>query len=282
MSLPPNLLPEAEQNPARPSLEIPLVPDSVPIVPPRQVDPFPAWSAWDVLAVLAVTLLTVVAFSVIALAIAHRIPQYKQIPIAELATDAKLVIGAQTAAYPLVLLFMLALVQMRAHQSFGKAIHWNWPGLSAPAFLVMGMVLAIVTEALSRYLPIPKSLPMDKYFNDASSAYLMAVFGMTLAPLLEELFFRGMLYPLLRRGLGLMAAVLLTAAAFAAIHGGQLGYAWGPVLSIFFVGVVFTLTRVRTNSVGASFLMHVGYNSTLFGLLWVASDHFRHLEKVAG
>jgi membrane protease YdiL (CAAX protease family) len=46
--------------------------------------------------------------------------------------------------------------------------------------------------------------------------------------------------------------------------------------------VVFTLTRVRTNSVGASFLMHVGYNSTLFGLLWVASDHFRHLEKVAG
>jgi membrane protease YdiL (CAAX protease family) len=59
-----------------------------------------------------------------------------------------------------------------------------------------------------------------------------------------------------------------------------LGYAWGPILSIFVVGLVFTLTRVRTNSVASSFLMHVGYNSALFTLLWIASDHFRHLDKV--
>jgi len=26
--------------------------------------------------------------------------------------------------------------------------------------------------------------------------------------------------------------------------------------------------------------MHCGYNSTLFGILWFASDHFRHLERV--
>lgn len=282
MSLPPNLLPEADQSPPTPNLGLPAIGEVLSAAPQPLVDRFPLWSAWDVLAVLAVTLLTVVAFSVIALAIARHLPAYKGIPIAELAMDAKIVIGAQTAAYPLVLLFMLLLVRSRAHEGFAKAIHWNWPTLSAPAFLGMGMVLAIVTESLSRYLPIPKSLPMDKYFNDAGSAYLMAAFGMTLAPLLEELFFRGMLYPLLRRGLGLVAAVLLTAGAFAAIHGGQLGYAWGPVLSIFFVGVVFTLIRVRTNSVASSFLMHVGYNSTLFGLLWYASDHFRHLENVAG
>lgn len=282
MSLPPNLLPEADQNRASPSLELPAVGEVLSPVPQRRVDPFPAWSAWDVLAVLAITLLTVVAFSVLALAIARHFPAYKGIPVADLATDAKIVVGAQTAAYPLVLLFMLVLIRNRSNEPFGKAIHWNWPTLSAPAFVVLGAVLAIVTESLSRYLPIPKSLPMDKYFNDTSSAYLMAAFGVTLAPLLEELFFRGMLYPLLRRGLGLAMAVLLTAAAFASIHGGQLGYAWGPVLSIFFVGVVFTLVRVRTDSVAASFLMHVGYNSTLFGLLWFASDHFRHMEKVAG
>jgi membrane protease YdiL (CAAX protease family) len=282
MSLPPNLLPEADQNAGIPNLDLAAMGEALPPAPLPLANRFPAWSAWDVLAVLAVTLLAVVAFSVLALAIARHFPAYKGLPIAELATDAKIVIGAQTAAYPLVLLFMLLLVRSRARETFAKAIHWNWPALSAPAFLLMGMALAIVTESLSRYLPIPKSLPMDKYFNDASSAYLMAAFGITLAPLLEELFFRGMLYPLLRRGLGLIAAVLLTAGTFAAIHGGQLGYAWGPVLSIFFVGLVFTLTRVRTNSVASSFLMHVGYNFTLFGLLWYASDHFRHLEKVAG
>jgi len=28
--------------------------------------------------------------------------------------------------------------------------------------------------------------------------------------------------------------------------------------------------------------MHCGYNFTLFAALWLASDHYRHLEKVAG
>ena len=152
----------------------------------------------------------------------------------------------------------------------------------APAFVIGGVVLALVIEGLARFLPIPKSLPMDTYFRDASSAYMMAAFGMTLAPLLEELFFRGLLYPLLRRSFGLIAGVILTAAAFAAIHGAQLGYAWAPVLSIFVVGLAFTLVRVRTNSVAASFLMHCGYNFALFAALWVASDHYRHLEKVTG
>ena len=122
---------------------------------------------------------------------------------------------------------------------------------------------------------------MDKFFSDITGAYLMAVFGITLAPLLEELFFRGMLYPLIRRAWGVAPGVVLTGAAFASIHGAQLGYAWGPLLSIFVVGVVFTLVRERTDSVAASFLMHCGYNFTLFGMLWVGSDHFRHLEKVA-
>ena len=66
----------------------------------------------------------------------------------------------------------------------------------------------------------------------------MAAFGITLAPLLEELFFRGLLYPVLRRMFNLVIAVGLTAAAFAAIHGTQLRLAWAPILSIFIVGVV--------------------------------------------
>ena len=39
----------------------------------------------------------------------------------------------------------------------------------------------------------------------------MATFGVTLAPLLEELFFRGLFYPLVRRSVGVTPAVLLTA-----------------------------------------------------------------------
>jgi CAAX protease family protein len=243
--------------------------------------PFPAWSGWDVLAVVVVTAVVVFGFSIAALFIARTVPGYRNAPITELATNAFVVIGAQAAAYPIVFLFMLVRVRSRSHESFGQAIHWNWPGISGARFFVMGTVVAVAVDGASRFLPIPKSLPMDKYFHDASSAYLMAAFGVTLAPLLEELFFRGLLYPVLRRAFGLIIGIALTAAAFAAIHGTQLGYAWAPVLSIFVVGVAFTVARARTNSVAASFLMHCGYNFSLFALLWLASDHFRHLEKVA-
>jgi membrane protease YdiL (CAAX protease family) len=244
--------------------------------------PFPAWSWKDVAAILVFTLVAIFVFTLLALLVARHFPGYKNASFADVAMDARVVIGAQTAAYPVVLLFIFMMVRTRANQQFGKAIQWNWPGMVAPGYVVGGVVLAIVVESLARYLPIPKSLPMDTYFHDATSAYMMAIFGITLAPLLEELFFRGLLYPLLRRASGVAVAVLLTSVAFAAIHGAQLGYAWAPVLSIFVVGVALTLVRVRTNSVAASFLTHSGYNFALFALLWVGSDHYRHLEKIAG
>lgn len=289
MSLPSNPLPEPSDL-SQPSQaeELRLQPELVPIAPLQPVAAappaprFPVWSWWDTLAVLGFTVFIVFVFSIIALAIARHFPQYRKMPLADLATDARIVVGAQAAAYPLVLIFIFILVRSRSPERFRDAIHWNWPGVSAPAFLIGGAVVAVVVESLSRFLPIPKSLPMDNYFHDAPSAYLVAAFGISLAPLLEELFFRGMLYPLLRRTFGLTIAVAMTAAAFAAIHGGQLGYAWGPILSIFVVGLVFTVIRARTNSVAASFLTHCGYNLALFTALWIASDHFHHLEKVTG
>lgn len=251
-----------------------------PVLPIR--DAFPPWSGWDVAAVLSFTLASLFLFSMAALGVAHVLTSKQHVSLGELATSPIVIIGSQLAAYPVVIVFMIVLVGARARERFWAAIHWNWPGTMTLLFFVSGSIFAFAVEFASRWLPIPKSLPMDKMFSDTSGAYLMAVFGVTLAPLLEELFFRGMLYPLVRRRLGVVVGVLLTAGAFASIHGTQLGYAWGPLLSIFVVGVVFTLVRERTDSVAASFLMHCGYNFTLFAALWFASDHFRHLEKVAG
>ena len=279
MSLPTNPLPDPIESTAPPLAENPVL-DPMPITAVPLERPFPAWRFWDVVAILIFTLVAILVFTLGALFIARTLPQYRNASFTELATNAIVVIGAQTAAYPIVLLFIFVLVRTRSRQSFAKAIQWHWPGQLSIGFLIGGVVLALVVENLARFLPIPKSLPMDTYFKDPTSAYLMAAFGITLAPLLEELFFRGLLYPLLGRAFGVVTGVALTAAAFAAIHGAQLGYAWAPVLSIFVVGVAFTVVRVRTSSVAASFLMHCGYNFALFSALWIGSDHFRHLEKV--
>ena len=243
---------------------------------------FPSWTYLDVMAVLGTTVVVILLFSLIALGLVRQIPAYRHDSIVALAANPLVVVGSQVVAYPVVVAFIILLVRSRTQEPFLQAIRWNWPLHGATAYFVLGVILAFAVQLLSRALPIPKSLPIDKFFYSATSAYLMAVFGTTLAPLLEELFFRGLLYPLLRRSLKVVWAVAITAAVFAAIHGAQLGYAWGPIFSIFIVGVALTLVRERTDSVAASFLTHCGYNSSLFVVLWLASDHFQHLEKVAG
>ena len=250
-----------------------------PATPP--IEAFPPWSGWDVFAVLAFTVATVFLFSMMALGVAHVLTSKRHVPLGELATNPVVLIGSQVVAYPVVIFFMMTLLRTKSSEGFWQMIRWNWPGRRALGFVASGMVFALAVEFISRYLPIPKSLPIDKYFSEVTGAYLMAGFGVTLAPLLEELFFRGLFYPLVRPTVGVTPAVLLTATLFAFIHGAQLGYAWAPLLSIFVVGAVFTLVRERTGSVASSFLTHCGYNLTLFGLLWFGSDGFRHLEKVA-
>jgi len=57
-------------------------------------------------------------------------------------------------------------------------------------------------------------------------------------------------------------------------------HAWAPLLLLFLVGLVLTITRAVTKSVAASWIIHVAYNATLFGFLYVGSQGFRHLENV--
>jgi membrane protease YdiL (CAAX protease family) len=73
---------------------------------------------------------------------------------------------------------------------------------------------------------------------------------------------------------------MITAGSFAAIHAGQLAYTVQLIAVLFLVGLVITVARAITGSLAASFLVHVGYNTALFLLLYVGTDRFRHLERL--
>jgi uncharacterized protein len=241
--------------------------------------PDPVWNGWDV---LRLALLTVVAlfFGVFAVATMARLTFFTHTEFREVAQVPLILIAGQTLAYFLVLAYMYVLVtRERRRPDFLAAIHWNFPSKIA-AYLLAGFVLSLALQILAHFLPIPKELPIDSFFQTPAEAWALGFISVTLAPLMEELFFRGFLYPVLARSIGMPIAIFLTALGFAALHGWQLMFSWGPVLVIFLVGLVLTIVRAKTNSVAAGVLIHMAYNGAITIAMFAATDGFRHLEKL--
>lgn len=262
----------------------PIVP--LPPAPPRQAED-PPWTGWDVLVIILVTIVASLVF-VFGLAVLAKLIVYRASPWSDVARLPELALLAQLLTYLLVFVVMYLLVEIRtaraavgvkANSRFWQAVRWNWPRASWGGFLAAGAVLYFVLAGVGQLLPIPKHLPIDRFFDNAREATLMSIFAVTLAPLMEELFFRGFLYPVLARRLGVGWGILLTSAAFSILHGAQLKYSWA-MLIIFLVGVALTTVRAIAKSVAASFLLHVGYNGALSLLMFIATDRFRHLEKL--
>jgi membrane protease YdiL (CAAX protease family) len=359
----------------------------------------PPWTGLDLFLMLLVMFAALYLFSVISLGIGTL---FTHSSFKELSKDPGVlfIIPPTGLAYLVVMIFMCARLKRVRHVQFWQAVSWRWPkGQGWLGFLFAGFVTSIALSIFSRLLPIPKSLPVDRFFADRKSAYLMAFFGVLVAPLIEELLFRGFLYPVLDRWLqtlfmlpqslrrgslwiciiagwgfvkhkvpspwsgiltlalflaivvlflsrstnpggkpahlillpgvsllvwGVLArslpgresiygaasllvlallvfaigaapalrawpaskigrglAMLITAAAFAMMHSLQLGGNWAALLVLFGVSCVLTVTRVVTRAVAPGVLIHVGYNALIFSQIYVVSDHFRDLEKLA-
>jgi uncharacterized protein len=266
--------------PENPLEQVPPVdPALAPIAPPTKTKPNiedPPFTGWDVLVLVGLTVGAIAVVGALVVVFAHLL-FFPEIPITDLAQNTGLALVAQFLTYVVVLLAMVKLVEMRCGR-FWDPVRWNWPRNWA-IFICAGCVLYFALIGLDQLLPIPKHLPIDRFFDSPRQATLMSIFAVTVAPLMEELFFRGFLYPVMARRLGMVVSILLTSVAFGFLHGAQLKYSWA-VLIILLVGIALTTVRAITKSVAASFLVHVGYNATLSVLLFVATGGFRHLEKL--
>ncbi len=361
----------------------------------------PPWSGLDLLIVGLVLVAALFLFSSISFVIVLHSSLSRGVSAAELGKNPGplVIVPSMTLAYLAMLVAMYGVVTRHRQRPFWQTVGWRWPkNLGWVAYLAAGGFLAVALGEVSRLLPIPKSLPMDQFFLNRQGAYLMMIFGVAIAPLAEEMLFRGFLYPVLDRWLqtlfmtprqvrrgciwmlimagwgyvehrlplawsvltaivfflaigamvvarslkagerpsgllllpasttvawgaasgavsdhlfgiattvlvvlaalltvfsmapapetsaagrwGRFLAVLATSFAFAMVHSEQLGQAWGPLLVLFLVGLVLTITRVVTRSVTPGFLIHVGYNLMLFSVLYLGTDHFRHLERM--
>jgi membrane protease YdiL (CAAX protease family) len=163
---------------------------------------------------------------------------------------------------------------------FRRALCWQWPSRQWLTFLLGGAALGVLIQLLSTLLPSPPELPIDKMLRTATDAWLMTAFGVLFAPLAEEVFFRGLLFPALSRRTGAIIGLLATSLLFGAVHAEQLGHAWSQVALIGAVGAVLTLVRWRFHSLASCTLVHMGYNASLFTALFAQTHGFTQLHPL--
>lgn len=224
-----------------------------------------------------------VAFNVtlfVAVGLVRSMPRFHNLRLDDILNNAVILIPVQLLGYLLVVGFMIQIVRFRHGAGLLGSIGWNAPhGKNAAIALCAGFGLAIVSQVvgvlLSRWTPT--SLPVERLFQQPTSAYIASFFAVFIAPAVEELFFRGFLYPALAHKTGTTVAIWLTAIAFTMLHGGQLSYAWAALVPILIVGLVLTMVRAVTKSVALSVLVHMGYNGSLLGMQIIATHGFHTL-----
>jgi membrane protease YdiL (CAAX protease family) len=121
-----------------------------------------------------------------------------------------------------------------------------------------------------------------------------------LAPLTEEIAFRGFLLPALATAYDWLAldrtpaglqkwenssmhstSAVVFAALFSSLPFALLHYqGWGVVAVLYGVSLVLSFVRIRTHSVACSTLLHSVYNLTIFTAIFFYTSGFHHLERL--
>lgn len=181
-----------------------------------------------------------------------------------------------------LLAFLWLLVRSRGTAPFWPSLGWRAFSARTPRaalavrFMLGGAALAIAIQAASYFAGTTPEVPMEDLFRDRPSVLMMMALGILVAPLTEETLFRGCIYPVIARTFGVPAGILTTGVLFGLAHSPQLAGAWKQVALVSVVGIVLTYIRARTGTVLASFFVHLGYNSLLFGTFFIVTRGLRY------
>jgi membrane protease YdiL (CAAX protease family) len=199
-------------------------------------------------------------------------------------SNPQLLVGTNVLWYALLFLFLYVTLAVLRGMPFWRSLGWRKLNPNPAAgkgsgwmYFFSGCGLAIFVALASYNMKNTEHLPIQEIFKNRSGAMLLMGMAVLVAPLVEETVFRGYLYPIFAKSLGVLPGILITGVLFGLMHGSQLGWTWGLVLLLTFVGVIFTFARARTGTVLASFLLHLGYNSMIALSSIIATKGFQHM-----
>ena len=149
----------------------------------------------------------------------------------------------------------------------------RWPNWKDGIWLPLGAVGYVILSALLTSVALvvlpffDSQQPQDTGFSGISGQfeYILAfVVLVIVAPVAEEVLFRGYLFGKLRKYAPVWVAVLVTSVVFAVVH-----FQWNVGVDVFALSIVLCVLRIITGSLWPAIFLHMAKNGLAFYLLFI-------------
>ena len=159
----------------------------------------------------------------------------------------------------LIPIYILLLMGDEKKRRNSLGIRYTTPGIKRLGVVfVLGMSAAVSMNVIVTLSHIARFSPKYQQVSEviySGGLFMEIVSAVIAAPILEELFFRGMIYKRLRDMINVKAAVVISALFFGAFHGNLVQFVYA-----FIIGLMLAYVYEKFKTIWAPVIFHIGAN----------------------
>lgn len=152
-------------------------------------------------------------------------------------------------------------------KKMGEALAWRLPQTGWMTFTFVFFGMAVIAGQFEGINPLIPNLPTSFFFAESAvignAVALVSI--IVIAPITEEIFFRGFMLPAIVKRTGALAGTLIVSVLFAAVHFPQLRHNYAALVVIFGGSVLMSLARLGSRSTIYAIGLHALYNASILG-----------------
>jgi membrane protease YdiL (CAAX protease family) len=187
---------------------------------------------------------------------------------AALATDKTVIFLSVVAIIPTHLLTLLAtwaFVTNWGRRPFWKTLKFEWPKNVGPVVagllsMSVAIVLLMLAWLVTNHWGGAKTQLDVLIESSMPTRFATAFIAVATAPLVEELIYRGVLYPAIEKAAGVTVAVVAVSLLFAGVHVFQYINNIAVITAITLLSFTLTMARAYTGKLLPSFVIHLVFN----------------------
>ncbi len=152
--------------------------------------------------------------------------------------------------------------------------------------IILGLFFAFFSSYLISTRLVQPQTPLAEVLGTTQSVNLILIFlflALGIAPLIEEIIFRGYFFHVIKEWIGIKKAIYLIALTFAFLHVGQYWGDWMAIAMVTLLGFTMTILRAWTGSTISSVIMHYVYNGgvTIIPIIMIAISNPPYFQYTA-